>query len=62
VAGVIRLTAFADLAERGLAVLGDDPTQRLRLELMRDMYAFMAEEFPKLLERWDQIARSRKET
>jgi DNA-binding MarR family transcriptional regulator len=48
--------AFTELAERGLAAVGDDPVRRRRLELMRDMYAFMAVEFPKLLDRWDEQA------
>ena len=52
--------AFTALAARGLAVVGDDPRLRLRLELMRDMYAFMAVEFPRLLDRWDEQARVRK--
>ncbi|MEJ2578600.1 MAG: MarR family transcriptional regulator [Kineosporiaceae bacterium] len=51
--------AFTALATRGLAVVGDDPGLRLRLELMRDMYAFMAVEFPRLLDRWDAQARER---
>ncbi|MBG0831228.1 MarR family transcriptional regulator [Planomonospora sp. ID67723] len=47
-------TAFAALAEQGLSAVGDHPTARARLEHMRDMYAFMAREFPKLLDRWDE--------
>lgn len=54
-------TAFVDLAERGLEAVGDDPQRRRRLELMRDMYAFMAAEFPKLLDRWDARARATEE-
>ncbi|MQA88160.1 MAG: MarR family transcriptional regulator [Streptosporangiales bacterium] len=46
---------FQALAQRGLAVVGDDPVRRRRLELMRDMYGFMAERFPKLLDEWDQV-------
>jgi DNA-binding MarR family transcriptional regulator len=53
------LTAFSELAEHGLQVVGTDPQQRLRLELMRDMYAFMAAEFPVLLDRWDEQVRRR---
>jgi len=52
--------AFTDLANRGLTVVGDDPAGRRRLELMRDMYAFMAVEFPRLLDRWDEQVRTRK--
>ncbi|WP_193103509.1 GbsR/MarR family transcriptional regulator [Brachybacterium sp. FME24] len=46
--------AFTELAEQGLSVVGQDPVARARLELMRDMYAFMAREFPKLLDEWEQ--------
>jgi DNA-binding MarR family transcriptional regulator len=44
---------FTALAERGLAVVGDDPVRRRRLENMRDMYAFMARRFPELLDEWE---------
>lgn len=47
------LPAFVALAERGLAVVGSEATQRERLERMRDMYAFMAKRFPDLLEEWE---------
>lgn len=47
------LNDFTALAERGLAVVGDDPARRRRLESMRDMYAFMAERFPRLLDEWE---------
>jgi DNA-binding MarR family transcriptional regulator len=46
---------FRLLAERGLAAVGDDPARRERLELMRDMYGFMADRFPKLLDEWDRV-------
>jgi DNA-binding MarR family transcriptional regulator len=45
--------AFSALAERGLAVVGDDPVRRRRLESMRDMYVFMGERFPRLLDEWE---------
>ncbi|MBB3724533.1 GbsR/MarR family transcriptional regulator [Nonomuraea dietziae] len=51
--------AFSALAQRGLRAVGDSPGPRRRLELMRDMYGFMAREFPKLLDRWDQERESR---
>jgi DNA-binding MarR family transcriptional regulator len=60
-ARMAEFTAFTDLAERGLGVVGDDPPRRARLELMRDMYAFMAVEFPVLLDRWDAQVRARKD-
>lgn len=47
------LPAFVALAERGLAVVGDDVPQRRRLERMRDMYAFMAKRFPELPAEWE---------
>jgi hypothetical protein len=47
-------TAFAQLAEQGLAVVGDNLKSRARLELMRDMYGFMGREFPKLFDQWDR--------
>ncbi|MCG5215947.1 hypothetical protein [Streptosporangium sp. KLBMP 9127] len=47
-------TAFTELAEQGLSAVGDNPKGRARLELMRDMYAFMGREVPKLLDQWDR--------
>ncbi len=44
---------FQRFAEQGLAAVGDDPEPRKRLENMRDMYAFMAERFPQLLDEWE---------
>jgi hypothetical protein len=35
--------------------VGDDPERRRRLELMRDMYAFMMDRFPRLLDEWDEL-------
>ena len=46
---------FRALAEQGLRAVGDDPARRRRLELMRDMYAFMMDRFPRLLDEWDAI-------
>jgi DNA-binding transcriptional regulator GbsR (MarR family) len=55
-----QLTELRQLAERGIALLGDEaPEQRLRLELMRDHNAFMEEEFVKLLDRWDAIKKAK---
>lgn len=45
--------AFQEFAAHGLAAVGDDPHRRKRLENMRDMYAFMAERFPVLLDEWE---------
>lgn len=48
------------LGEAGLAALeGESPERLKRLALMRDMNAFMAEEFPKLLDKWDAIKREK---
>jgi DNA-binding MarR family transcriptional regulator len=48
-----QFTLFLQLAERGLALLGNaDPQRRERLEEMVDLYAFMDREYPALLERW----------
>lgn len=46
---------FRALAEQGLQAVGDDPERRRRLELMRDMYAFMMDRFPRLLQEWDEL-------
>ncbi|MEQ4723173.1 MarR family transcriptional regulator [Nonomuraea sp. B19D2] len=45
---------FRELAEQGLRAVGDDPARRRRLELMRDMYVFMMDRFPSLLDEWDK--------
>ncbi|MEO3798196.1 MarR family transcriptional regulator [Nonomuraea sp. B10E15] len=58
-AKMAEFTAFAQLAEQGLAAVGDNPKSRARLELMRDMYGFMGREFPKLLDQWDREHRRR---
>jgi DNA-binding transcriptional regulator GbsR (MarR family) len=47
--------SFRKLADQGLRAVGDDPGRRRRLELMRDMYAFMMERFPSLLDEWDRM-------
>lgn len=55
-----QVTELKTLSERGLELLeGEPPHTRKRLEMMRDMNAFMAEEFPKLLDRWDDIKRAK---
>lgn len=47
--------SFRKLAEQGLLAVGDDAARRRRLELMRDMYAFMMDRFPRLLDEWDAM-------
>lgn len=51
---MVEFEAFRALMTQGLNVVGDAPEPRARLELMSDMYGFMAREFPKLLRRWDR--------
>jgi len=55
-----QVTELKELGEKGLEALADaPPQQRLRLEFMRDMNAFMEEEFPKLLDKWDAIKKAK---
>ncbi len=45
--------AFRMLADEGLALLAESlPERRARLEEMRDLYAFLEVELPRLMERW----------
>lgn len=55
-----QVTALRQLAEQGLELLAEESDERLkRLELMRDVNAFLESEFPKLLDRWDEIKREK---
>ena len=55
-----QLTEMRQLAERGIELLSDEaPERRQRLELMRDHNAFMEQEFPRLLERWENIKKAK---
>lgn len=55
-----QISELQALSENGLEALDDaPPEQRKRLELMRDMNAFMAEEFPKLLDKWDALKKAK---
>lgn len=48
-----QFAGMRQLAEDGLAALGDVPAaRRERLEGMRDLYAFFEREFPGLIDRW----------
>jgi len=59
-ARIHQLTELRQLAERGIQLLADEPAEeRRRLELMRDHNAFMEEEFPKLLDRWEKIKKAK---
>jgi len=43
------------IATRGLELMeGEPPARRARLEIMRDFYRFMGEEFPALFDRWQE--------
>lgn len=47
------LTLFRELAEEGLAIVdGESPERRARLDELRDLYAFMEEEMPKIMADW----------
>ncbi len=49
-----QITAFRQLAERGLELLeGENPQLRDRLIEMRDMHAFLEQELPALIQRWE---------
>ncbi|MEU6645793.1 MarR family transcriptional regulator [Saccharomonospora sp. NPDC046836] len=58
-AKMAELDAFNDLVNQALRVVGNDVAPRERLRVMSEMYGFMAREFPKLLDRWDQEKRAR---
>ncbi len=51
----IPLVAYVrTLADRGLALLADDPPQsRARLEEMRSLYVFLEERLPALIAQWE---------
>lgn len=50
-----QIKAFRQLAERGLELLQEeDPYLLQRLEEMRDMHAFLEQELPLMMERWEQ--------
>ena len=52
---IFKLSAFRQLAERGLMLVQDrDPQFKHRLAEMHDMCAFLEREMPLLLERWEQ--------
>ncbi|MDP2183113.1 MAG: MarR family transcriptional regulator [Actinomycetota bacterium] len=46
------LDDMRNLAEEGLALVGETPLERDRLLEVRDMYAFAADEYGKMLEKW----------
>lgn len=48
------ISAMQAAAEAGIAATGPDSLATRRLTRMRDFYAFMLDEIPALLERWQQ--------
>lgn len=55
-----QITAFRELAEKGLALLKEDsPRQQQRLQEMHDMHAFLEREIPLLDERWEAEQKQR---
>lgn len=49
------LTAIRELAERGLDLIaGNDPESHSRLKELRDFHAFLEQEIPALLDRYDR--------
>lgn len=48
------IAAMQRAAAAGIAVTGDDSPAHRRLSQMRDFYAFLMDEIPALLARWDQ--------
>jgi len=61
-ARMAHLTALRELGERGLALIaGKDPGVRQRLQELRDLYAFLEQEIPALLDRYDQERKTNEE-
>lgn len=55
-----QVVAFRKVAERGLLLLQDEPSERLqRLQEMRDVHAFFESELPLMLDRWEQFRATR---
>lgn len=55
-----QITAFRELAERGLLLMEDDaPHLQHRLQEMRDFHAFWERELPLINERWEQERQQR---
>jgi len=54
-ARMAHLTALRKLGDRGLALMaGKEPKLRQRLQELRDLYAFLEQEIPAVLDRYDQ--------
>ena len=51
----VQVTAMLKLAEQGLELLADSPEeQQQRLREMHDLYTFIDEEIPRILDRWEE--------
>ena len=54
--GLAEARLYREMAERGLGLLeSSDPDVRRGLEEMRDFYAFVEREFPRVFERWEAL-------
>jgi hypothetical protein len=51
---LLTLSAWLD---KGVSAVTGDPAATERLETTRDFFAFMAEEMPKLVDRWQKAQR-----
>ncbi len=57
-----QITDLHQLAERGLALLDNEPPElQLRLQDMHDLYSFVEAELPILIERWEQERATREQ-
>ncbi len=58
---VAKISSMRELAERGLEMLDGKPASvRERLAEMRDLFAFLEQEYPLMLERWDAMRKRKK--
>jgi len=56
---IAKIGGFRELAARGLGLLKSrEPAARERLEEMHDLFAFLEQEYPLLLERWEKKRKS----
>lgn len=50
-----QITYLHQIAERGLGLIQDQPEElQQRLREMQDLYSYVEDEFPKLIDRWKQ--------
>lgn len=55
-----QITAFRQLAERGLKLFEDEDPLRQQLEEMRDIHAFWERELPALNDRWEEVRQNKR--